>query len=280
MDQVLHRAGVVTARGPRRTRRPARSAPVVEARAPNDVWSMDYKGWFRVGDGTRCDPLTVNDVYSRASLECRALVSPKLEDVQSRLERVFHDVGLPKAILSDNGPPFASQGLGGLSRLSVWLLRHEVQPIFIQPGRPDQNGRHERFHETLKAETADPPRASVRAQQLAFDRFTACYNHERPHEALGMRAPAEVYRPSPRPIPSRLPEFEYPELFEVRRVRTDGTIKWEGEHVFIGAAMAGELIGVQPVGDTDWHVHIGCMRLGVLHESSGLVLPLGEDAEE
>ncbi len=278
VDQVLQRAGVVTPRGRRRVRRPARSAPVVEADAPNDAWSIDYKGWFRVGDGTRCDPLTVNDVYSRASLECRALISPKLEDVQDRLDRVFCDVGLPKVMLSDNGPPFGSNGIGGLSRLGVWLLRLEVQPVYIQPGHPEQNGRHERFHETLKSETANPPRSSVRAQQSAFDRFTTCYNEERPHEALGMRTPAEMYTPSPRPMPMRVPEFEYAETFEVRRVRTDGTIKWEGEHVFVGAAMSGELVGIEPVGDADWHLHVGSMRLGVLHEESGLVLPLAEDA--
>ena len=278
VDQVLRRAGVVQPRGSRRKRRPVQAAPIVDAQAPNDVWSMDYKGWFRVGDGTRCDPLTVNDVFSRASLECRALVSPKLEDVKSRLERTFRELGLPKAMLSDNGPPFASQGIGCLSRLSVWLLKLEVQPLFIQPGHPEQNGRHERFHETLKAETAKPPRASVRAQQGAFDRFTACYNEERPHEALDMRTPAEVYTPSARSMPTRAPEFEYADIFEVRRVRTDGTIKWEGEHVFVGAAMSGELIGIEPVGDVDWHVHVGGMRLGVLHEDSRLVLPLAEDA--
>jgi len=278
VDQVLRRAGVVTPRGRRRRRRRIGSAPVVEAHAPNDAWSIDYKGWFRVGDGTRCDPLTVNDVYSRASLECRALVSPKLQDVQNRLDRVFRDVGLPKVMLSDNGPPFGSHGIGGLSRLGVWLLKLEVQPIFIQPGHPEQNGRHERFHETLKAETASPPQETVRRQQSAFDRFTTCYNEERPHEALDMRTPAELYEPSPRPMPARAPEFEYADIFEVRRVRTDGTIKWEGQHVFVGEAMTSELIGIEPVGVADWHVHIGGMRLGVLHEASGLILPLAEDA--
>jgi hypothetical protein len=252
----------------------------VDARAPNDVWSMDYKGWVLVGDGTRCDPLTVNDLFSRASLECRALVKPKLEDVQFRLDRLFRELGLPMAMLSDNGPPFGSRGIGGLSRLGVWLLRLEVRPIFIQPGHPEQNGRHERFHETLNAETDNPPRPTVRAQQLAFDRFTACYNEERPHEALDMRTPAEVYSPSPRSMPSRLPEFEYVDIFEVRRVRTDGTIKWEGDHVFIGEAMSGELVGLEPVRAVDWHIHLGCMRLGVLHEDSGLVLPLPDGGGE
>ena len=278
VDQVLKRAGLVAPRAARRRRKDPQAAPVVDAQQPNDVWSIDYKGWFRVGDGTRCDPLTVNDVYSRASLECRALVRPKLEDVQQRLDRLFRDVGLPDAMLSDNGPPFGSRGIAGLSRLGVWLLKLEVQPIFIQPGHPEQNGRHERFHETLKAETAMPPRSTVRAQQAAFDRFTDCYNGERPHEALEMRTPAEVYRSPVRAMPSRLCDFEYDELCEVRRVRTDGTIKWEGGHVFVGAAMSGERVGIAPVGEADWHVHLGGMRLGLLHEESGLVVPLAEDS--
>jgi putative transposase len=165
IDAILQRAGVVEPRGVRRRRQPS-APPVVEANAPNDVWSMDYKGWFRVGDGTRCDPLTVNDVFSRASLTCQAMVSPKSEDVRRRLEETFAVFGLPRFMLSDGGPPFGSNGLGRLSRLGVWLVRLGVVPILIEPGRPDQNGRHERFHETLKAETASPPSGSIRAQQV------------------------------------------------------------------------------------------------------------------
>jgi putative transposase len=191
---------------------------------------------------------------------------------------VFWRVGLPKVMLSDNGPPFGAQGIGGLSRLGVWLLKLGIQPVFIQPGHPEQNGRHERFHETLKAETANPPRATMRAQQSAFDRFTACYNDLRPHEALDMRTPSDLYEPSSRSMTWRVVEFEYDELFEVRRVRTDGTIKWDGDHIFVGSAMAGELVGIEPVGEQDWHLHLGRMRLGVLHEESGLVLPLDEGA--
>ena len=244
VDAILKRAGVVRPRK-RRSRRQPSGPPIVEANQPNDVWSIDYKGWFRVGDGTRCDPLTVNDVFSRASLECRAMVSPKLEDVQFRLEGLFWELGLPDFMLSDNGPPFGSRGLGGLSRLGVWLLRLGIQPVFIQPGHPEQNGRHERFHETLKAETATPPRATIRSQQAAFTRFRSTYNEERPHEALDMRPPADLYAESERPMRSTLPEHEYPDDFEVRRVRRDGSIKWRRGYVFVGEAMAGELVGVE-----------------------------------
>lgn len=273
VDAILARAGVVAPRSKRIRRQPS-SPPLVQALAPNDVWSIDYKGWFRVGDGTRCDPLTVNDVHSRASLECRALVAPKLEDVRYRLETMFWSHGLPRYMLSDNGPPFGSVGLGRLSRLGVWLLRLGVQPIFIEPGRPDQNGRHERFHETLKAETATPPRASIRAQQAAFAQFQRSYNEERPHEALCMRVPADVYRPSPRKMPIAPGEHQYPERFEARRVRRDGSIKWKSEYLFVGEALAGELVGLQLVEDERWHVFLGPMRLGVVHDRSRTVLPL------
>jgi len=276
VDAILARAGVVVPRRKRARRQPS-SPPVVEARGPNDVWSIDYKGWFLVGDGTRCDPLTVNDAYSRASLECRALVSPKLEDVRYRLEATFWEHGLPRYMLSDNGPPFGSVGLGRLSRLSVWLLRLGIQPVFIEPGRPDQNGRHERFHETLKAETATPPRPSIRAQQAAFKIFQRIYNEQRPHEAIGMRVPAQLYARSPRTMPLVLREHEYPQAFEVRRVRRDGSIKWKCGYLFVGEAMAGEVVGLQFVEEERWHVFLGPMRLGVVHDRSRTVLPLAID---
>jgi transposase InsO family protein len=279
VDAILARAGVVRPRKRRNRLLPRSGPPTVEAVEPNDAWSIDFKGWFRVGDGTRCDPLTVNDMATRTSLELRAMVAPKLEDVQYRLKELFWQRGLPGAMLSDNGPPFASRGIGGLSRLSVWLLRLGVQPIFIQPGHPEQNGRHERFHETMKEETTSPPRASIRAQQGAFNRFRVEYNDERPHEALGMRTPGELYTPSTRQMMLVPPEHEYDETFEVRRVRRDGSMKWDGGWVFIGEALAGELIGVEEVDDGHRHVHLGPMRVGVLHERSRTVMPLPVDEE-
>ena len=278
VDAVLKRAGLVSPRRRSRRRLP-QAAPSVEAREPNDLWSMDYKGWFRVGDGTRCDPLTVNDACTRKSLECRALVSPKLDDVMRRLELVFWEFGLPGHILSDNGPPFGSRGLGGLSRLSVWLLRLGIQPVFIQPGHPEQNGRHERFHETLKAETAPPPRASIRAQQAAFDRFQQHYNWERPHEALGMQTPDEVYRPARRAMPAQLPEYEYGDQLEVRRVRHDGSMKWCSRFIFVGETLAGELVGVERERDGPRSLFLGPMRIGIVHERVRTVLPVPVDLD-
>jgi putative transposase len=214
-----------------------------------------------------------------AAFEAFPEVAPKLEDVQHRLEASFWEFGLPSCILSDTGPPFGSNGLGRLSRLGVWLLRLGVRPIFIEPGRPDQNGRHERFHETLKAETANPPRASIRAQQAAFDRFRHIYNRQRPHEALGMRMPADLYQPSTRAMPLALREHEYPQGVEPRRIRRDGTMKWAGGYVFVGEAMAGELVGLEAEVDGHWYVHLGAMRLGVLHERARTVLPLAQSSE-
>jgi putative transposase len=273
IDAILKRAGVVEPRVHRQRRQPS-APPFVEAAAPNDVWSIDYKGWFRVGDGTRCDPLTVNDAFSRASLVCHAMVAPKLGDVQRRLAATFAAFGLPRFMLSDSGPPFGSNGLGRLSRLGVWLMRIGVVPVLIEPGRPDQNGRHERFHETLKAETASPPRGSIRSQQAAFDQFQRTYNEERPHEALGMKTPAEVHELSPRQLPTDPPPHNYGDGLEQRSVRPDGAIKWAGGQVFVGEAFAGEVVGLSTVDDGRWYVHLGPLRLGVLHERSRTIVPL------
>jgi putative transposase len=273
IDAVLKRAGLVSPRG-RTRRRVERSKPFVEPTRPNEFWTMDYKGHFRVGDGTRCDPLTVNDAFSRCSLLCKGMVQPRLEGVRKQLEGCFLQFGLPEAILSDNGPPFASRGLGGLSRLGVWLLRLGVKPVFIQPGHPEQNGRHERFHATLKRETASPPKGSIAAQQRAFNDFQVVYNEERPHEALGMDVPAAHYDFSTREMPAKLADPEYQPGIEVRRVRRDGSMKWRSRMVFVGEALGGELVGVEPVEDGVQRVSFAGHVLGVLHERSGTIAPL------
>jgi putative transposase len=266
IDAVLSRAGVVCARRRARRRPPERARPIFEATRPNSLWTMDFKGWFRVGDGTRCDPFTVNDLVSRSSLICRAMVQPKLLDVQRELEHAFCYFGLPDAILSDNGPPFASRGLAGLSRLAVRLTRLGIEIVFIQPGHPEQNGVHERFHRTLKAETASPPSASVPAQQRSFDRWQTVFNEERPHEALDMKVPAEVYELSSRSMPEQIPDFEYGPDVEVRRVRRRGGIKWKSGEVFVGEAFRGELTDLEAVDDGLHRVLLGSRPIGMLHE--------------
>lgn len=243
---ILKRAGLVEPR--RRARRGLESGCIAAAaEGPNDEWAMDFKGWFRTADGARCDPLTVTDQATRYLLDVR-IVEPKRVDVQARLELLFKDVGLPRAIRSDNGPPFgASAAAGGLSRLSVWLLKLGIAPHHIRPGSPQDNGRHERMHRTLKAQTARTPAPDAEAQQQRFDAFRVHFNEERPHEALGQRPPGALWRPSTRPMPERLAEPWYDADHEVRRVRTDGTIKWRNEHVFISDALAGEPIGLVEV---------------------------------
>jgi transposase InsO family protein len=263
---------------PRRFRHrvPPMTAPFGSCAAPNDTWCVDFKGWFRVGDGSRCDPLTISDAFSRFLLCCQAVPGTSAAHVRPIFEAAFKEYGLPNAIRSDNGPPFATRGAGGLSALSVWWILLGIVPERIDPGSPEQNGRHERMHLTLKTETAQPPRHSLRAQQGAFDRFRKIFNHERPHEALGQRPPATAYEPSLRRMPSHLPEMTYPGHFEVRHANRTGCIKWNGRHVYIGECLARQHVGLEQIGDTTWLVRFGPIELGRLKDDApqlGLIRP-------
>lgn len=260
---ILKRHGLVT---PRRRRRgavgvgyPALSTPT----HPNQVWGVDYKGWFRLGNGQRCDPLTISDLFSRYLLVCRRVPQLTAHCARPVFERAFREYGLPDTIRSDNGSPFASAGLGGLSRLSVWWIKLGITPERIIPGRPDQNGRHERMHRTLKRETAVPPCATGPAQQRRFNRFRSLFNSQRPHEALNDAVPAQWYHPSPRTYPTTIPEVEYPGHFEVRRVRTTGEIKWQGASVYLSEALVGESVGLDAVSDRHWKICFGSTELGL-----------------
>jgi putative transposase len=266
VTELLKRRGLVK---PRRVRQrlPPRSEPLAHATAPNVVWSVDFKGDFRVGDGTRCYPLTVTDACSRALLCCQALDTPGLKGVQSTVERTFRHWGLPRYLRSDNGPPFGTMRTGPLSRLSVWLVKVGVLPEYIDPGKPQQNGRHERFHRTLKQETALPPRASLRAQQRRFDTFRREYNHERPHEALSMLTPALMHRQSYRRYPSRVVSPEYPGHYEVRWVSTTGSIKWRGSQTFVAETLAGEPVGLVETELGCWEIYYGPLLIGRLHDA-------------
>jgi transposase InsO family protein len=243
IGDILKRAGLVEPQRKRR-RAIAQGAVVSPAHAPNEEWSIDFKGWFRTADGRRCDPLTITDQASRFLVEVR-IVDPTWAGVRCALERVFDDIGLPGAIRSDNGTPFGSSGAGGLSALSVWWLKLGIEPRYIPPSSPQDNGRHERMHRTLKAETSKPPARSAAEQQQRFDRFRRYYNEDRPHEAIGQMAPAQLWQAPARTLPAgRLGDPWYDADHEVRRVRPDGEIKWRGEPIFIGEPFAGELVGV------------------------------------
>jgi transposase InsO family protein len=260
---ILQRYGLTVPR--RRVRRvPPALHPLAACGAPNDVWTTDFKGWFRTGDGQRCDPLTVADGYSRFLLRCQAVMPPDGQAVQPLFEAAFREYGLPLALRSDNGPPFASRAAGGLSRLAVWWIKLGIRPERITPGHPEENGRHERMHQTLKAETARPPQATLRAQQRAFDRFRHEYNDERPHEALAQQPPRAVYTASPRPYPARVREPEYSEEADVRRVRHNGEIRWQGQLIFISEVLAGEPVGIVPQGEDHWVLRFGPVELGWL----------------
>ena len=263
---ILSRHGLSVPRE-RRAKTPPSAHPLSACGAANDVWGIDFKGWFRTADGERCDPLTVSDLATRYVLRLQALERCGADEVQAVLDAAFREYGAPRAIRSDNGQPFASTGAGGLSRLSVWLIKLGIAPERIDPGRPQQNGRHERLHLTLKQETASPPACSLRAQQRRFDAFRRTFNEERPHEALDQTPPARHYRPAARRYTGRLRAPEYPDHQRVRKVRSNGEIKWCGELVFIGEALVGEPIGLAQVGDDQWLLHYGPVPLGHLDHS-------------
>ena len=261
---VLQRHGLTQPRR-RRVRAAPATTPLSGAVLPNEVWSGDFKGWFYLGDGGRCVPFTLTDNASRFIL--RGLVVPGTEVgiVQPRLAAAFREYGLPRALRTDNGPPFGSTARGGLSRLAVWLIRLGITPEHIAPGHPEQNGRHERMHATLAQEPTRPPQRTGRAQQRCFDRFREIFNSQRPHEALAQQPPAAVYYRAPRPFPDRLPELEYAPHMSLRRVYPNGSIKWQGHAVFISQTLAGEVIALTEVLDDCWHVLFGPMPLGWLN---------------
>jgi transposase InsO family protein len=252
-------------------RRAVRARPVsvarTEASGPNEVWTSDFKGQFRTGDGRLCYPLTVVDGFSRFVLVIQGLPSVAAAGVWPLFEQAFREYGLPQVIRTDNGSPFASSSaLAGLSCLSVRWIKLGIAAERIQPGHPEQNGRHERMHRTLKAETARPPAANGAGQQELFDRFRHEYNEQRPHEALGQRTPGELYQSSSRPYLDRLPQPEYPGHYEVRSVHPGGEIKWQGRYLFLSEALGGERVGLEEYEDGLWAVYFGSLRLGRFDE--------------
>lgn len=270
---LFDREGLTVKRRVRR-RTPPHGAPFAACHAANDVWTIDFKGWFRTGDGRRCDPLTLCDAHSRYLLRCQGLQRTDGGHVWPILEAAFREYGLPRALRSDNGTPFASVAAGGLSWLAVRVIQAGVAPERIAPGRPDQNGRHERLHLTLKQDTASPPAASLRAQAERFRHFQRVYNEERPHEALGQTPPAWHYAASSRPWDGVLRAPEPAAGVEVRHVRKDGMIKWAGGTVYINQALAGQWIGLEESADGLYVVRYGPVVLGQLrHRGTRLIRP-------
>lgn len=263
---ILARHGLSASR-PRRRRHTAAPKPRTQSSAANDLWTADFKGEFRTGDRVYCYPLTIVDDYSRYLLACRALLKPTTADTRSSFARLFRTVGMPRVIRTDNGLPFAGKGLSRLSRLSAWWTRLGITHELIQPAHPEQNGRHERLHRTLKQHTVRPPAACRSAQQRRFNHFRQEYNEQRPHEALGQVPPGSFYTPSPRAWPEALPSVHYPGHFELRRVGTNGCMVWHTRPVFVSSVLSGESIGLEELAPGIWDVYYCTRRLGVFIEA-------------
>jgi transposase InsO family protein len=275
---LLRREGLVVARRKRRRTAPY-SEPLAHADGPNQVWCADFKGWFRTGDGERIDPLTITDAHSRFLLKCQAVEKTDTTRVQAIFEAAFREYGLPRAIRTDNGAPFASSAIAGLSRLAVWWMKLGIAPERIEAGHPEQNGRHERMHRTLKQEVAQPPSANRREQQRAMERFRQEYNQVRPHEALAMQTPAAAYQPSGRSFPTRLPEPEYPDDMEVRQVKHQGLFRWKKQDVFLSEVLWSESVGLLPVDDRWYTIYFAQFPIASFDSRQLRVLPLKKATE-
>jgi putative transposase len=263
IGSLFDREGLTIKRRVRR-RGPPSSVPFAHCGAANDVWCIDFKGWFLTGDGTHCEPLTLSDAYSRYLLRCQAMTRLDTDHVWPVLDAAFREFGLPWRLRSDNGSPFASRGAGGLSKLSVKVIKAGVVPERIAPGKPQQNGRLERLHLTLLQDTADPPARSLREQLKRLRSFQRLYNEERPHQALGNDTPAEHYAVSPRRFDGVLREPNYSADHEVRYVRHNGEIRWRGDTIYISEALIGEPVGLLENQDGSSTVCYGPITLGVI----------------
>jgi transposase InsO family protein len=264
VGDILVRHGLVEKRAARE-RHKSSPTGLREPKAPNDIWCIDYKGQFRLGDRTYCYPLTITDQLSRFILGCEGMAAISDEAAREVCAEVFRTYGLPTTMRSDNGAPFASTGLGGLTRLSVFWMRLGIRLERIRPAHPEENGRHERMHRTLKRETTRPARRNLLQQQERFDEFVEEFNRDRPHEALGMKRPAEVYTPSSRPYPRTLPELNYPTHDDTLRVSRTGFVHLPHRRLYLAAALAGENVGIREELDGRWLVTFKDVDLGHVH---------------
>ena len=249
-------------KGPRMAR-----PKLTAARRPNDVWTVDFKGWFRTGDGTRIEPLTVRDMASCYVLAIELMPQQNVQDSRKVFERIFAHYGLPLVIRADNGSPFGSGGALGLTRLSAWWVKLGIRMEFITPGRPGENAAHEQFHGVYQREAVSPPAQTVRGQKWKTKECRQRYNEERPHEKLGMRVPADVYYPSRRRLPKRNRHWRYPQGWETRLVKGHGVISLIGRSRFVGEAFEGERVGLKRAKAGVWEVYYGPHLIGELGEA-------------
>jgi len=257
---------------PRKYRRHvAKTAPLGECLEPNDIWMYDFKGWFYTGDGAKCEPLTITDGFSRYLFQCEHLKRKREIDVWEVLERTFLEFGLPNKMRSDNGPPFASLAVGRLSRLSIKLIKVGITPEWIKPGCPEENGRHERFHLTLKEETAQPPAMTLSLQQEKFNQFKKYYNNKRYHEALNQKTPATIHKTSIRIWDGKFRSPEYSDEYEIRKVGAAGNMKWKGSEFFISEMLKGEYVGIKEIGFGLMEIYYGPIVIGKIDLNRGFI---------
>ncbi len=258
---ILKRAGLTSPTRKKRRTTP-HSAPFSEVTAPNQLWCMDFKGYFSTADGTRCDPFTITDAHSRYLIRCQIVSRMDLSQVRAICEAAMREYGMPARIRTDNGAPFAGTGLLGLSKLSLSWMKMGIVHERIQPGRPQQNGRHERMHRTLKEDTTQPPALTLKLQQKKFDRFRHMFNYERPHEGLNNQTPASMYQPSSTMFPRTLIEYVYPKGFLTRRVNNSGEMSWHRDRVFISEVFRFEELGLELVMEEFYKVFFRTIEIG------------------
>ena len=271
---ILDDEGLIKPRGKPRPKATPSPHPLIEPQAPNELWTIDFKGQFRMGNRRFCFPLTLVDDYSRYILRCDGVSTVSREQILPGLRAAFRRYGMPHAIRSDNGPPFATNSIAGLSKLGVWWKKLGIHQERIQPGHPEQNGRHERMHRSLKAEVLHVIQPNMRRQQRAFDRWRSDFNEIRPHEGLGDRKPAQVYERSERRFSAIEPVVHYPSDYVIRQVRQNGSIKWHSKLIFVSAALVGEPIGLKQIDEHRWHVFFTDLKIGMMDTELMKVLPM------
>lgn len=271
IGEILRREGLVS--GKRRRKRPpgAWRSSRTPAEAPNQVWTADFKGEFRLASAQLCYPLTVVDAHSRFLLACQALPGTAVRGARATFERVFREYGLPDVIRTDNGSPFRSRAVAGLSQLAVWWIQLGIRLEWSRPSHPQDNGAHERMHRTLKAEATRPGRANPELQQRAFNRFMRIYNEERPHEALGMQTPGSIYKPAVRRMPKQPPVPEYPEHFLRRKISKNGLLRWRKQTYFVSETLHRQVVGMEHTGEGVFNLYFGPVFLGQFHEQQRLI---------
>lgn len=259
---ILRRAGLTHPKRKKRRTTPY-SEPFSEVTAPNQLWCMDFKGYFNTGDGTRCDPLTITDAHSRYLIRCQIVSRMDLSEVTAVCEAAMREYGMPARIRTDNGAPFAGTGLLGMSKLSLGWRKLGIVHERIQPGRPQENGRHERMHRTLKEDTTKPAAFTLRSQQKKFDTFRHMFNHERPHEGLNNETPGSIYQPSLTMLPGTVKEFLYPKDFETRRINNSGDFSWHKDRVFVSEVFKFEALGFELIAEDVYKVFFRDIELGI-----------------